>query len=382
MFLSRKMKILLIGEYSRLHNSLKEGLEALKHDVTIIGTGDNFKQFPVDYSTFPKFITSSRLLLFFNKVFFKIFKIDLKTAEKGIRFWFYLPKLKNYDVVQLINSNAVETFPFFSKYLLKTIFKNNKKSFLLVCGEDTPIIDFLLKNEMRYSILTPLLENEKLKKSYSFSLKYTKKKYRDLYHFINSNVFQTIVSDLDYKIPLPQYKLIPNPVNTDKITFAPLTISEKVIIFLGINESSFIKKGTVYFEKALEIIKQKYMDKVEIIISKSLPYEEYSKLYNRAHIILDQVYGYDQGYNALEAMSKGKVVFTGAEKEFMDYYNLTEKVCLNALPDVDYLVTELSFLIENPEEVIAIGKRARNFIEKEHHYIQIAQDYLNTWSEA
>ncbi|KFF06170.1 glycosyltransferase [Flavobacterium reichenbachii] len=375
------MKILLIGEYSRLHNSLKEGLEALKHDVKIIGTGDSFKQFPVDYSTFPRFITSTRLLLFFNKVFFKIFRTDLQTAEKGIRFWFYLPKLKNYDIVQLINSNAVETYPFFSKYLLKKIFKNNKKSFLLVCGEDTPIIDFLLKNEMKYSILTPLLENEKLKSSYSFSLKYTQKNYRDLYDFINSNVCQTIVSDLDYKIPLPQCKLIPNPVNTDKIAFEPLIILEKVIIFLGINESSFTKKGTIYFEKALEIINQKYTDKVEIIISKSLPYQKYVQLYNSAHIILDQVYGYDQGYNALEAMSKGKVVFTGAEKEFMDYYNLTEKVCINALPDVDYLVTELSFLIENPEEIITIGKRARDFIEKEHHYIQIAQQYLNTWNE-
>lgn len=47
------MKILLVGEYSRLHNSLKEGLEILHHEVTIIGTGDSFKQFPVDYSTFP-----------------------------------------------------------------------------------------------------------------------------------------------------------------------------------------------------------------------------------------------------------------------------------------------------------------------------------------
>ena len=44
------MKILLLGEYSRLHNSLKEGLVALGHDVKIVGTGDKFKMFPVDYS--------------------------------------------------------------------------------------------------------------------------------------------------------------------------------------------------------------------------------------------------------------------------------------------------------------------------------------------
>jgi glycosyltransferase involved in cell wall biosynthesis len=94
---------------------------------------------------------------------------------------------------------------------------------------------------------------------------------------------------------------------------------------------------------------------------------------------MDQVYGYDQGYNALEAMAKGKVVFTGAEKEFMEHYNLIERVCVNALPDVDSLVKELSYLIENPTELIAMGKRARAFIEKEHDYVAVAGKYLENW---
>ena len=93
------------------------------------------------------------------------------------------------------------------------------------------------------------------------------------------------------------------------------------------------------------------------------------------------MYAYDQGYNALEAMAKGKVVFTGAEKEFVDYYKLSEEVAINVLPDVDDLVAKLSYLIENPNEIIAIGKRARQFIEKEHQYIKIAQKYLETWKK-
>ena len=116
------MKILLVGEFSRLHNSLKEGLIALKQEVSIIGTGDDFKEFPVDYSIAPKIISSSSLLKFFNKVFFKLFKSDLRLLERGIRFYFLMPKLKNYDVVQLINSDAIETYPFASRYLLKKLF--------------------------------------------------------------------------------------------------------------------------------------------------------------------------------------------------------------------------------------------------------------------
>jgi hypothetical protein len=39
-----------------------------------------------------------------------------------------------------------------------------------------------------------------------------------------------------------------------------------------------------------------------------VPYATYIELYNKSHIVLDQVFSYDQGYNALEAMAKGKVV--------------------------------------------------------------------------
>jgi glycosyltransferase involved in cell wall biosynthesis len=378
------MKILLVGEFSRLHNSLKEGLITLNNEVSIIGTGDDFKEFPVDFSISPKIISSSSLFTFINKLFFRLFKSDLQLLERGIRFYFLLPKLKNFDLVQLINSDAIETYPFASRYLLKKLFNQNKKISLLICGEDTPIIDYLLKKEMKYSILSPLFADEELTKHYNYSLKYTQPNYRKTFNFIKEKSISIITSDLDYEIPMKamgyQSKFIPNPINIDKIIFKPLKIEAKIIIFLGINNSSAVKKGSAFFEKAVAIIKQKYSNQVEIIITRSIPYKQYIEAYNKAHILLDQVYGYDQGYNALEAMAKGKVVFTGAENEFHKHYNLDEKVAINALADVDYLVQELSFLIENPDEITAIGNRARAFIEKEHHYIKIAERYLAVWN--
>ena len=59
----------------------------------------------------------------------------------------------------------------------------------------------------------------------------------------------------------------------------------------------------------------------------------------------------------------------------------TEKVAINALPDVDYLVNELSSLIENPAEIKAIGKRARTFIEKEHGCMKIAEKFVAVWQK-
>ncbi len=117
-----------------------------------------------------------------------------------------------------------------------------------------------------------------------------------------------------------------------------------------------------------------------MICVENVPYSEYIEKYNSAHILLDQVLSYDQGYNALEAMAKGKVVFTGAEKEFLERYNLKEdEVCINALPDVDYLYKKLEDLILNPEKLNSISSHAREFIEREHNYISVAKKYLKAW---
>lgn len=378
------MKILLLGEYSNLHNSLKEGIIALGHEVTIVGTGDNFKKHNVDYSIHPSFFTNYWFTKKIKNTFHKVLNIDLNHFETAIRFYFLLTKIKNYNHVQFINSDALETNPAFSRFLYKKLFKNIKSRSLLVCGDETPIVDYLLKNELKYSILTPYLKDKSLKNEFEYTLKYSKPNYRKTFEFLKVNCQSIICSDIDYKIPMEKigFKInfIPNPINTDKIEFQTLEVYHKIIIFLGINRLSYTKKGIVFFEKALEEINQKYCDKVEIICTENLPYSEYISTYNKCHILLDQVYGYDQGYNALEAMAKGKVVFTGAETEFLEYYNLQEnEVCINALPDENDIVKKLLFLIENPSEINRISTNARKFIEKEHDYKINANKYLNVW---
>ena len=265
------------------------------------------------------------------------------------------------------------------------LFAQNKKSFLLCCGVDYLVAKHLIEKKERYSIMNPYFENSKSKKEFSYILNFLSNNHKKTHDLVYQNIVGVICSDMDYLLPMqkhPKYLgLVPNPINTDAIEFSELKIEDKIIIFLGINRGTYYTKGIAFFEKALEIIKVKYSSKIEIIIAENLPYLTYINQYNRAHIILDQVYSFDQGYNALEAMAKGKVVFTGAENEFTQYYNLTEKVTINALPDVDYLINELEHLINNPNEIIAIGTRARNFIEKEHNYIEVANKYLSKWND-
>nr|WP_321230297.1 glycosyltransferase [uncultured Psychroserpens sp.] len=376
------MKILLIGEYSRLHNSLKEGLVQLGHEVVIMGDGDGFKNYPVDILLKNNYTKGPLNIL--RKILHRLFKIDLKSISIEKQFNAYKEQLKSYDIVQLINERPFKTIAKTEKKLLNYILENNKNVFLLSCGYDFPSVDYAMKKKFRYSILTPYFEGKITKKEFNPILLHLENQHKEIHYYLYKNIKGVIASDMDYHLPLEGNSkylgLIPNPINTDKILFTENPLQDKIIIFHGINKANYYKKGNDIFEEALEIINSRYKDKVEIISTTNIPYNDYINIYNKAHIVLDMVYAYDQGYNALEAMAKGKVVFTGAEKEWLDYYQLEKNtVAINAEPNVNSIVENLEWLINNPKLIAKISKNARKFIEKEHNYIIIAERYLEIW---
>lgn len=376
------MRILLIGEYNSSHYTLKEGLETLNHDVLVVGLGDGFKKRVVDINI-KRYFTKGVMLLI-KRILFKLFSIDITSLMTRHQFNKHKHKFKNFDIVQLINENAFMTTPNIEAQLLNYIFKHNSNVYLLSCGTDYTSVKYAFDKKFRYSILTPYFNKKVSEKDFSHILLRLSKPYVNLHKLIFKNIKGVIASDLDYHIPLKNHEkylgLAPNPINTEKLTYEPLNIEDKIIIFHGINEVNYYKKGNDIFEEALGIIKNKYDQKIKIITVRSLPYNEYIKSFNSAHILLDQVFAYDQGFNALEAMAKGKVVFTGAETEWLEHYNLTEdSVAINALPDANKIAKKLEWLILNPEKIIEISKNARRFIEKEHNYIDCAKIYLKKW---
>jgi len=376
------MRILLVGEYSRFHNSLKEGLQKLQHDVTLIGRTDNFKNYPIDISLEATFF-NKKLPNAFRQILFKIFKIDIAFLEITYRFYKHRKSFQKYDAVQLINEFPFATTPYVERKLLKYIFKHNQNVYLSSCGDDYHYVNYILNTDLPYHMLTAYEKDTSTKKWFRYSLQYLSKSHKKLHDFVIEHVKGVIPANFDYEMAYREHPkvlpLIPFPINIETLKFTPLQYDGKVIIFHGVNKVNYLKKGNNLIEEALKIIEEKYPDRVVVKTAHSLPYAEYIQTYNEAHIIMDQLYGYDQGYNALEAMAKGKVVFSGAEKDFNAYYKLTQPVLTNATPNVDDLVEKLSHLIEQPEEMIAIGRRARAFVEQFHEYTTIAEKYVECW---
>ncbi|GEQ87315.1 glycosyl transferase family 1 [Patiriisocius marinistellae] len=377
------MKILLLGEYNSSHYTLKEGLVTLGHEVTVLGLGDGFKNRLVDINFQNKFIKG--FPRFVKRVIYKLFKVDINSLNIRKQFYKHQDLFKGNDIVQLINENTFGTVPKIEKELLAFVFEHNKNVFLLSCGTDYPSVKYAMDDNFKYSILTPFKEGRGSAPEYLNAIKHTSTPYIELHHFIYKSIKGVIASDLDYEIPLLGNKkylgMVANPIKTEQIKYIHPVLNGKISIFHGINRSNYHKKGNYIFEKALKIISEKFKDKIEIITVENVPYKTYINLFNSAHILLDQVFAYDQGFNALEAMAKGKVVFTGAEKEWLDYYKLEEDtVAINALPDPIKIAEKLEWLILNPEKILEISQNARKFIEAHHNYIDVSQKYFDKWS--
>lgn len=379
------MKILLVGEYNSIHYTLKEGLEQLGHQVTVVGLGDGFKKRTVDINFKKPYETGFKN--FAKRVVYKLFKVDLNSQSIKKQFFESKAVFQGNDVVQLVNEVSFSTLPKIEKELLNFIFEHNKNVFLLSCGTDYLSVKYAMDGKFSYSIATPYLEKRGTDKQFQHMTQYLQPDFVALHQYIFERIKGVIASDFDYDIPLqghPKYLgMVPNPINLDTLKYTPLKIEATVVIFHGINVNNYYKKGNDIFEAALEIVKKTHSKKIEIITVRSVPYAEYIKAFDSCHILLDQVFAYDQGYNALEAMAKGKVVFTGAEREFLEYYTLAEdEVAINALPDAQQIAEKLIWLIENPEKIIEISKKARAFVEKEHHHVLGAQRYLEKWNTA
>ncbi len=379
------MRILLVGEYSNFHNSLKYGLEFLGHEVTILGDGDGFKNYPVDIDLRYSNIEKSP---FFDKLKAVILRLTGKNIADRLRWARFREsedRLKNFDIVQFINSNALGCYPNIERKMIQFLLKHNHRFFLTACGDDCEYVDYLVNHHSDYSILDPVRVGSQTKGQFVYTYKYLQPNYRANYETIVAACSAVIPVHTDYAMALQEQPkavgLIPAPVQCGKYQLDLNADLSTIHIFLGINTSNYWKKGINYFEDAVEIIASKYTNRVKINTVKDLPYDEYMQQFKKAHIVLDQVLGYDQGYNALEAMLQGKVVFTGGGGEFLKARNLESVPVIDARPNVDYLVDQLSRLIEHPTHILKLGMAARNHVLHHHESVMIAQKYLDIYSQ-
>ncbi len=356
------MKILLIGEYSNVHATLAEGLKAIGHSVTVVSNGDFWKNYPRDIS----------LVRHPSKLGGIVYMAKLYSI---------LPRLRGYDVVQLINPMFLEIKAERIFAIYRYLRKHNGKVFLggygmdwywvNTCVNDKPLrySDFNFGNELRSDVSAM-------------------KERADWTGTAKERLNRYIAEDCDGIITgLYEYWVCYNPAFPEKTMFIPFPIKPvhtrvadgftyPVRIFIGINKARSEYKGTDIMLRAAIDIKDKYPDKVEVIKAESVPFNEYRKLMDSSDIILDQLYSYTPAMNALLAMSKGIIVVGGGEKENYDILNEKElRPIINVEPSYDSVFKALERLVTCPEAIPSLKRQSVEYIRKHHDYIKVARQY-------
>lgn len=362
------MRILLIGEYSNVHNTLAQGLRKLGHEVVVASNGDFWKNYPRD--------------------------IDLNRREGHIgglllsmKLCALLPKFCGYDIVQLINPMFVELKAKRNLWLFNFLRQHNKKVILGGHGMDYYWVNTCCeKKHLRYSdfnINQTLRTDEDAMKERRDWIG-TDKEYLNKYIAGKADAIITGLYEYYscYVQTFPdKTSFIPYPikVSTDMIC---KPAGKPLNIFIGINTKRSKYKGTDIMLAAAEEVKRRHPDEVELRIAHDIPFNEYRELMLGSDMILDQLYSYTPAMNALEAMSHGIICVGGGEPENYEILNESElKPIINVLPAKENVILKLEQLIGHPELVNQLKHESIEYIRKHHDYIKVAKQYETVYKK-
>ncbi len=360
------MKILLLGEYSNVHATLADGLRELGHKVVLVSNGDFWKNYPRD--------------------------IDVSRPQgrfAGVRLWLrifrLLPKLRGFDVVQVINPmffelRAERIFPIY-RYLKK----HNKRLVLGAFGMDYYWVHTNTTTmPLRYSdfnIGKILRHNADAKKEKADWLGTAKEQLNKLI----AKECDAIVAGLyEYWAcyhPIFPHKttFIPFPIRTDEAPDTSFTPPLK--LFIGISKGRSEYKGTDIMLPAAEEVCRKYPDKVVLRKVEGVPFSEYVQLMRGSDAIIDQLYSYTPSMNPLEAMSHGIICIGGGEPENYEVLNEQElRPIVNVQPTYESVRERVAWLANHPEEIAGLKQQSVEYIRRHHDHIKVAKRYESLYA--
>ena len=365
------MKILLLGEYSNVHWTLACALRKLGHEAHVVSNGDEWKGYPSDIA------------------------LIRKPGRIGSIFYLYkvlrlLPKLKGYDVVQLINPvHFIDLKAERGIHIYDYLLRHNKKVFLGAYGYDHYYVyDSIVRRTLRYcDFYTPTREvhhewNTANEHDWLLTFKVD----------TNVHIAQTcdgIISGLyEYDVAYRPYfpektTFIPFPIETGEINEKTFTTHEgrKLRFFIGIQRHRTALKGTDIMLRALERVVNAYPERAEMVIAESVPFAQYKEMMKSSDILLDQIYSYTPAMNALQAMSQGLIVVGGGEEE--SYALLCEhelRPIINVQPDEEDIYHQLEQLILHPERIAQLKRDSVEYIRRHHDSIKVAEQYITAWN--
>ena len=368
------MKILLLGESSFVHSTLRKGFSELGHDVVFMSYGTKFKLCPqdIDLRRNMKWGKLSGILL--------ILKLLINCR-----------KLFGNDIVQIHNFQFVPLKVWLNNVLLFLLKIGNKRVVKGCYNDDIIVFRGQARGMLKYSdthIGTKAInesENkarlaEHMRSDYIHCCEYSNKKADALLpclyeYYVYYNIPE--YKDKLYYMPLPME--IPNDILSQKYNKVKFPIK----VLVGIQEKRDYLKGAGVIAEYVERLSQENPGKIEIKKVYDVPYDDYCKMLDEADVLVDQLYSYTPSMNSLAAMAHGAVVIGGGEEEYYDFIG-EEKLrpIINVRPmDDDYNMNMLRNTLLYTEKIEQMKYEGIDFIRKHHDYLLIAKKHIDLYNQ-
>ena len=367
------MRILLLGEYSNVHWTLACALRKLGHEVCVVSNGDEWKGYPSDISLIRK---PGR----WGSIAYLCSVLRL------------LPKLRGYDVVQLINPvHFIDLKAERGIRIYDYLRRHNKRVFLGAFGYDHYYVyDSVVRRTLRYcDYYTPTREvRHEWNDANEHDWMHTFKKEANIHiaQTCNGIISGLYEYDVAYRPHFPEKTtFIPFPIDIEGTAAKSIctdTESRKLRFFIGIQRHRTALKGTDIMLRALERIVADYPDRAEMVKAESVPFARYKEMMQSSDVLLDQIYSYTPAMNALQAMSQGLIAVSGGEEE--NYTILGEKELrpiINVQPDEEDIYRQLEQLVLHPERIGELKRDSIAYVHRHHDSLKVAQRYLDCWSK-
>lgn len=363
------MKILFLGDYSNVHTTLGRELRRRGHEVTVVSDKCGCMGLDTDiYVSRGSYIGSGFTYLY--------------------RLFSLMPDLKGYDVVQFINPHFFELRPGKLRYFLRELRRHNGNLFLTLAGNDHFFLKRCLdRSTFRYS---------------EFRVGYERTEYsRQCPQFERGYMLPGVADYTEWfyramdggMAVLPEYyiasrdemgdKLIHTglPIDLDDLRSSPLPEGDKVRILVGMRSASVSSKGTDRLLELAQELAREHESAIEVRNVCDLPWREYLEEIRHSHIVLDQLYSYSPGMNALNTLALGRVCGSGAQPEY--YSTIGEpdlRPLLSLSPLEDNLKENLLRIATDRDKLSEMAASGRKLVEKHNDVRLIADRYESHWN--
>lgn len=389
------MKILLIGEASFLHNTLKKGLVERGHRVTTMSDGNGWHDAPRD--------------------------IDLRRNLRWGKFgglWVvwqllrHLPQLCGNDVVQIHNYQFVPLMYRWNTLLLRFLKLTNRCVVKGCFGDDPQIFRRQAQGVPAYSdtFWSGQLQNADQHRDriaevvehgaeaswrnttamadalvpclYEYWLDYNEPPYAAKLHYIPLPMeCEKMVRWCDGEMVkcVGNDTLSPSHPNDSQLpTNLTTSPSHPLTILIGLQPKRDFMKGAMKIAMFVEEVARRHPGKVQIKYVEGVPYDEYMRLLAEADVLVDQLYSYTPSMNSLAAMARGTVVIGGGEEEYYEFIGEdTLRPIINVRPDVsdEENIAAIERALFTDGMLERMTQESIQFVHKYHDYRLVAKQY-------